>query len=175
MTPFLRNYYRYAIKFATIPRFICCIIFLGFAAFCYDGIPPTDHEITKRFKEKQQYYNRIRDMLEEDKNLSYLSQNDAKMVGAIDTIKIPSADISERRAQEYRDILNKTHSYYAFRRTFGPNYSESGLCLMEWRYGLGDTKYVIICWVLDNDTLSNNTTEIKTIKYISDSWYIIRN
>jgi hypothetical protein len=171
----------------TFKRFV--IIFL-FAVVAFGGCiyyfapkPPKESKLIQNFNEHRADYEKLRDMLQVDTNLTRVASWGVETRKPVFLGNPPGGNFSVERYNEYLTLLKKVGGFVASRdEGEHPNFS-----IVVWGWGwAGFTKHVGICWKDEAPTnqianvddvygtwMTNDNEERRVVfKHIDSNWYI---
>jgi hypothetical protein len=138
--------------------------------------PPKESAVIQNFYTHRSAYERLRDMLLEDRELDRVAGWGVQTTNTVVTSKPPAGDFPLKRYNEYLVLLKETGGVGAFRDS-----PESVGVLVYASGWAGDTRHVSICWLehapgnviasLD-DFYRTPKPRSPVYKHIEGNWYI---
>ncbi len=156
------------------------VLFCGLLVFHFISMkPPTENELIRRFQMHRASYERLRQMLIEDKEINSVYVDDGVGMADSPLIKKPSeANFSVGRYNEYVNLLRQVGGSAEFKNREG----EPGLiCVSVWGAGwAGHTRHIWTCWthnpvnqVANLDAYYHNPNRPRNVfRRIDGDWYL---
>lgn len=135
--------------------------------------PPSNDSVAKAFNKNKSGYIQLRNMLVADKPIFWVAPGGVQKFGAPTLEMPPIAEMSFDRFQRYRRLLSRLGALSAIKET---RQSNSDVCILIWKAGLGDAIHVAVCW-LENELHSKPSGGVAN-QYdyypLGDHWYVRR-
>jgi hypothetical protein len=141
--------------------------------------PPAEGELISNFQTHRATYERLRDMLEADKQLLRVATWGVETTESVGIRIPPEGGFPVGRYHEYLTLLREVGGIGAFR---GKGEHAESVSVLVWASGFGgDTRHVQICWVNHEptNTVASLTDYYQTPKprhpvfrHIDGNWYI---
>ena len=141
--------------------------------------PPKESAVIQNFYKHRSAYERLRDMLLEDRELDRVADWGVQTTNTVVTSKPPAGDFPLKRYNEYLALLKETDAVGAFRDRGDP--SESVGVLVYASGWARDTRHVTICWLARepvnsvaslDDFYRTPKPRSPVYKRIEGNWYI---
>ena len=138
-------------KFAAVSR-VLAVVFLFYVALVSVFVfvfplshPPKEEKVLKNFYAHRATFERLRDMLLEDRQLIRVTDWGVETTKSVGTSKPPVGDFPLNRYNEYLALLKETGGVGAFGGREEPRQSV-GILVYVSGFG-GDTRHVEVCWL----------------------------
>ena len=163
---------------ALLALFVCVLT----GTFLYirsQGRPPGEKELTKNFYAHRDAYERLRTMLEADKQLLRLAGWGVETTGAVGVHVPPEGDFPVSRYHEYLTLLKEIGGTSAFRGK-GEHSEMVGIGMWAAGWG-GDTRHIDIVWTDREppnliasleDYYRNRDRSHPVFRHIEGNWYL---
>ncbi len=142
--------------------------------------PPPEKKLIENFYAHRAAYERIRDMLQEDRQLLRVASSGVETTNSVGIRKPPEGGLSVNRYNEYLALLRETGAKSGF-RSMGERSECAGVLLWGGGWGDGNTRHVGLYWM---DYKPNNQVGSLDVYYrnparprgvfrqIDGSWYL---
>lgn len=156
----------------------CCLVVILLLVL-HPSSPPKEKKVIRNFYAHRATYERLRDMLIEDKQSVRVASWGIETTKSIATAKPPAGDFPLNRYNEYLSLLKETSAIGAHRDTNEPL---ADVCIWIYASGwAGDTRHMDICW--ENQVPTNQVAGLddfyKTPKprkpvfrHVESDWYL---
>jgi hypothetical protein len=163
-----------------VSALVCVVLAFIVIAFLFPyKSPPKEAEVFQNFHAHRAAYERLRNMLLEDKGLVRVASWGVETTSTIGTRKPPAGNFPLDRYNAYLALLNETGAVGAFSDRQDP--PESVGVLVYASGWAGDTRHVDICW-MDREPPNLVTSLDKFYKtpkprkpvyrHVEDNWYL---
>ena len=167
-------------KFAWIILLFLAVAVCGLLVLVFPiNEPPKESAVIQNFYTHRSAYERLRDMLLEDKELDRVADWGVQTTNTVVTSKPPAGGFPLKRYNEYLALLKETGAVGAFRDRGDP--PESVGVLVYASGWAGDTRHVSICWLARepvnsvaslDDFYRTPKPRSPVYRHIGGNWYI---
>lgn len=132
-------------KRATITVSIAVVVLAGLFLYAASrSVPPKERKFIQNFRAHRAAFERLRDMLQADKNLIRLASWGVETTDNVVASIPPEGNFPVDRYKEYMALLKKVSGSVAARREG----EEGDPSILLWGWGFaGNTRHVGICWL----------------------------
>ncbi len=168
------------LKLLGLSTLICIALAFGLFAFLFPhSSPPKETQVIQNFYSHRAAYERLRDMLTEDKKLVRLADWGVQTTTSMRTRERPTGDFPPDRYNQYIALLREVGGLGAHRDSNDP---PADVCIWVYASGwAGDTRHLDVCW--EAQTPANLVSSLddfyKTPKprkpvfrHIESNWYL---
>jgi hypothetical protein len=170
-------------KLLALGVLICIALAFGFLAVVFfifpSKKPPKEMQVIQNFYERRAAFERLRDMLMEDKKLVRVADWGVQTTTSMGTSEHPTGDFPLDRYNQYLALLKETGAVGAHRDRDEP---PADVCIWAYASGwAGNTRHLDVCW--ENRLPTNLVTSLdefyKTPKprkpvfrHVESNWYL---
>jgi hypothetical protein len=155
------------------------VVVLGVALFFPHRSPPREAQVIGNFEAHRAAFERLRDMLVEDKDLVRVADRGVLTTKTIASRKPPAADFPLNRYNEYLSLFKEAGAAGAYRDRGNP---PENVGVVVYASGFaGDTRHMNVCWLLHEpeNQVSSLDDFYKTpiprrpvYRHIEGKWYL---
>ena len=179
----LKSQVRDLLKVVAVGGLVCLGLAFGFLAFLFflfpSKKPPKEKQVIQNFYAHRVGFERLRDMLLEDKKLVRLADWGVQTTTSNGTSEHPMGDFSSDRYKEYMALLKEVGGIGAHRDENDP---PADVCVWMYASGwAGDTRHLDVCW--ENRTPTNLVASLDdfykspkprkpAFRHMDNNWYL---